>query len=693
MSGCIPIPATGRIMESTPTLWHRFAARPIFALLTFVAAGLLIYAPALGGELIWDDEYLVGENPFFRSPVFGWEVFRHWLFFDSFSTYYRPVQNWSYILDYLLWRGEPAGYHLTNVLLHSFSAWLLYLLLRRLLPSLMGVRSASHAPIIALLVALVWTVHPIHNAAVAYISGRADSLASLFALAAWLLVLRAREVGRIGGKALVFTAAGVAILVALCSKEIALIWLLLFLFHLFAFEQAVPLRGKFAHLAGVAAVFTLYAVLHSLPEARAPMENGPPAPFTARVLLMFRALGDYTSLIFYPSTLTMERSLGESSIYASAASWRAHPRPEALSVLGLLTALAAIYLCRMDAPGRRLRWLGAGWWTLAFLPISNLFPLNAQVAEHWIYLASIGAFLFLAGCASALPARARSVAAGVVVLAIIGLGARTWVRAGDWVNAETFCLRTIASGGGTPRLLSALSGIYGERGDLTRQERLLRKTLERFPDFTPARINLGICLRKQGRSDEAAPLLDLGAQTADETARRYPRTWPAALQFARLRADAEPAEALAILAEARTRFPDTWELVEYQAALRVRSIGAAAALPEVERVAAARWWHLDAWLTLAELRAEAGDPDAAVRDLAHAARLDLYDARPFATLARIELERGRADAAIEAQCEAIARQPGEPSRYLALAAIFEKLGRRQQAEAAVLKARALSAGR
>ena len=70
--------------------------------------GLLVYAPALGGDLIWDDFYLVRENPLFRSPVFGLEVFRHYLFFDSFSTYYRPVQNWSYMLRLLALAGQPG---------------------------------------------------------------------------------------------------------------------------------------------------------------------------------------------------------------------------------------------------------------------------------------------------------------------------------------------------------------------------------------------------------------------------------------------------------------------------------------------------------------------------------------------------------------------------------------------------------
>src|SRR6266404_1772735 len=108
--------------------------RPLVVLFLCLLAGFLVYAPALNGSFVWDDFYLVRENPFFRSPVFGWEVFRHYLFFESFSTYYRPVQNWSYMPDYWIWRGSPFGYHCTNVIIHSLSGFLLYLLLRRLLP-------------------------------------------------------------------------------------------------------------------------------------------------------------------------------------------------------------------------------------------------------------------------------------------------------------------------------------------------------------------------------------------------------------------------------------------------------------------------------------------------------------------------------------------------------------------------------
>lgn len=680
---------------SPPSLIGARAKRWVAWLLCLIA-GVAVYAPALGGDLIWDDYYLVRENPFFRSPVFGWEVFRHYLFFDSFSTYYRPVQNWSYMLDYWLWRGEPAGYHLTNVLLHTGSGILLYELLRQLLPGLLGRDADKTAPrtghIAAFLVALVWVVHPIHNAAVAYISGRADSLASFFALTAWLLVRRAVGAGSVLARAGLGGAALAAMLLALCSKEIALLWLAIFALHTLFFEFAWPRRVKACVLAGALALLAVYAGLHALPGFRAPMENGPPPPLDARFLLMLRALGDYAGLLVWPGQLHMERTLSDPAIYGSVAAWRENARFEYLSVCGLLAGLAGLWLCRRRGPGRRLRCFGALWFAAAFLPISNLFPLNAEVAEHWIYLASIGALLLLAGAVCALPPRARSAVCAGAFLAVLALGIRTALRAGDWVNAETFCLRTIQAGGATPRLLGTLAALYGERGDLVKQEAVWRKMIVRFPDYAPARINLGICLSKQGRAAEAEPLLRVEKADAADAARRYPRTWPAALHLARLRHEAQrDDEALAILAAARARFPETWELVQYEGELRRARDGAAAALPAVADFAAAHWWHREAWITLGRLRYTAGQPDAAIAALHAASRLDIYAAAPLTDIARIELERGRPEAALARQSEAMRREPGQPSHYLLLGSILEKLGRPAEAEAALRKAQTLAA--
>lgn len=670
--------------KPTPSLWQTYS----LALLLCLLGGFLAYLPALPGTLIWDDLYLVGENPFFRSPVFALETFRHWLFFDSFSTYYRPVQNLSYMLDYAVWRGNPLGYHITNVLLHALSGFLLYCLLRRLVPPLLEAGKTTAAPWLALLVALVWTVHPIHNAAVAYISGRADSLASLFALSAWLLSFRARESTSSGRRIACAMAASLCGLLALCSKEIALMWGALFALHLLIFERTTPWRSKVAPLTVALMLVGLYALLHALPERRTPMQDGAPPPLAARGLLMLRALGDYTGLIFFPSTLHMERTLSDPTALRSAQAWRDHVRGDHLSALGLLAALGAIALCRSRAPGQSLRRFGALWFVAAFLPISNLFPLNAEVAEHWIYLASIGFILCVAASLLQFAERWPRLLAGAAALAVVALGVRTAVRADDWVDGETFCQRTVAAGGASPRVLQTLAAIYAGCGELDRQERLLRRMLERYPDYAPARIQLGVCLQRQGRNDEAAPLL----QTSSDESRRHPRTWPAALQLARMHLESQRFdEALGAIAAARATFPDPWPLAEMHARILRERGDLTGAVSVVAEYAGARWWHLPAWQTLGELQSEAGATDEAIATLHHAARLDLYDPRPLTAIARVELTRGRGDAALRAQSEAIERQPEQRDSYLAMAAILEQLGRRPEAAALVNRAQTLPA--
>src|SRR6266404_3041095 len=169
--------------------------------------GIVVHSPALQGQRIWDDQYLSYENPFIKSPLLVLEVFWHYLFLDSLSAHYRPVQNISFIVDYFFWSTNEFGFHLTNVLLHAGSAVLLYFLLRQLFTSLcvwrrplsVRARALRRMPWIshgAFMVALLWIVHPVHSAAVDYISGRADSLAFFFAAAGWLLSRRDHDLSR-----------------------------------------------------------------------------------------------------------------------------------------------------------------------------------------------------------------------------------------------------------------------------------------------------------------------------------------------------------------------------------------------------------------------------------------------------------------------------------------------------------------
>jgi len=135
--------------------------------------GFVVRLPALQGEPVWDDDCLIQTNPLIKSPLLLFEVFRHYLFEGTFTSHYRPVQNLSYLFDYLVWNNNFYGFHLTSLLCHLAGAILLYLLLRRLL---LGLQTAAapaaiqtpdlSAALTAFFVALLWAVHPVHSAAV-----------------------------------------------------------------------------------------------------------------------------------------------------------------------------------------------------------------------------------------------------------------------------------------------------------------------------------------------------------------------------------------------------------------------------------------------------------------------------------------------------------------------------------------------
>jgi len=624
------------------------------------------------------------------------EVFRHHLFPDSFSAHYRPVQNLSFIADYFFWNNNTFGFHLTNLLLHAGSAVGLYFLLKRLLqPAREAAWLRAHSSLISCLAffaALIWAVHPVHSAAVDYVSGRADSLAFLFASCGWLLVFRGRAMKRGAARHLLFLSAALLGLLALCAREIAGIWFALFVLHTLFFDHRISRRGKVLSVTACVALFALYLGLRQLPAPRS--GPGPSQDWEApvRAVLMLRALGDYGRLMIFPSNLHMERTLVDGENYRNQTSWQHSVATEYLSIAGLFVIALLIAGCWWRGNGQSLRVFGAGWFVVGYLPTSNIVELNATCAEHWLYLPSVGLLIFLAGCSLDLPARYRTVLATLACLAVGALGVRSAVRSSDWATAEIFYQRTIAAGGNSLRVSGNLAEIYARRGDLTQAESLLRKLLAVTPDFPVARNSLARILFEQGRKSEAEALFAASARQSTETRKTYPRTWVAVLNFAHLlHTGHRDKEALATLDKARAQYPEIWEIVSLEAELLRQTTGPAPAFRLVSDFARDHWWHYGAALALGRLYAEANDADQAVVALRHASWLDVHEVDALNLIAQVRIRQHRLDDARRAQKRAVARQPDAPRQHVLLADILQKMGQTAEAKNAIAEVARLEA--
>jgi hypothetical protein len=201
------------------------SVKKILPALLVVALVFAVYAPALRNGFVWDDTALILRDPLIRSWRLIPEGFQPFLFTDATaSDFYRPIQRLTYALDYGACAFRPAGYHLTNIVCHLGAALALLLLGGELL-SLFGVEERKRRRI-ALCASLAWALHPVHTAAVVYVSGRADPLAAAFGFLGLYCGIRSLRTNGANRWILLF-AAGTLFLVSALSKETGIVFLLL----------------------------------------------------------------------------------------------------------------------------------------------------------------------------------------------------------------------------------------------------------------------------------------------------------------------------------------------------------------------------------------------------------------------------------------------------------------------------------
>ena len=89
-------------------------AAAIVGLVTF-----LVWVPSLGNGFVWDDKANVVGNDGFKG--FSSANVR-WMLTAFHMGHYHPLTWASLAIDHAIWGMKPAGYHLTNAILHALSA-------------------------------------------------------------------------------------------------------------------------------------------------------------------------------------------------------------------------------------------------------------------------------------------------------------------------------------------------------------------------------------------------------------------------------------------------------------------------------------------------------------------------------------------------------------------------------------------
>ncbi|MEA3305621.1 MAG: tetratricopeptide repeat protein [Candidatus Omnitrophota bacterium] len=352
----------------------------IIFLLTITA--LAVYFNTLNHSFVWDDHFLIEENNAIKDIKYIPEIFSTDLYHSyaknkavEHSNFYRPIQSLSFLADYHIWKLNPFGFHLSNILLHLANGILVFI----------AVFVICKSMIVSLFTSVLFLVHPVQTGAVAYIAGRSDLLACFFLLISFILYAgrpsffkEKEHFFRIGSLS--------AFVFALLSKEVAVIFPLILIFYDIAYKRNISFRmsaflKKYSTYLFVDAayIFLRLSIFNFTPEKN--IFRGA-AGISSQLLTMSRTFMEYIGLLIFPAGMHMERD-----VRIAVTALRGDI---ALSLAGLL---ALIFLAFISYRRSRSLFFGTAWFVIFLAPFSNIVPINALMAEHWLYIPSIGFFL------------------------------------------------------------------------------------------------------------------------------------------------------------------------------------------------------------------------------------------------------------------------------------------------------------
>jgi hypothetical protein len=361
------IPHLGK--RSIPMVW-KVRLRDVTLSITAVSLLAVIpYLSTLHSYFLGDDFGLVALYSQKDWAHFGQLFWMSWTedIYGQTLDELRPTVAFSYWLDSIFGPGSPLPYHVDNVVLHVLTA-LLVLGTARLAAGATWPGAAFAAVLFALL--------PAHAETVSWISGRADSIAALFYLGAFLAYVAWQ---RVGGW-LLYGLSLASFFLALYSKQSAITMIA----TLAAYDMLVNRGLNRSHLRVLSAYvpFALLTVGH----------------LAQRYLLFGHAVRE--------SQITTDLLLGigthqfrQFQILLFGGQWL--PNPPVVAGTALMLAILTIILLEMWRAFRgrptslaaQLLFFGPLWWTIQTAPL-----LVTYSAGRHLYLASVGPAILLALC-------------------------------------------------------------------------------------------------------------------------------------------------------------------------------------------------------------------------------------------------------------------------------------------------------
>lgn len=465
--------------------------------LFIAAAAIAAHAASRScGYVNWDDTDYIPRNSLVVGDGGLGAIWTDVADKDSHQQYY-PLTFTSLWIEHRFVGVEPRLYHTTQVVLHAVNAVLIFFALRWLgLPIFAGACAA-----------LLFAVHPINVASVAWLAERKNTLSGVLFWLSLLLYLQFRH----KRGAWRYVAALAAFQLGLFAKTAVVVLAPL----LIVTDRLLDGRWSFAALKRAAPFFLLAIVMTFITagvESRI-SRSGTPIDEALRPLVAAAALCHNIEKIILPVNLL--------PIY---------PRwPESFTEPRYLICLAIILAGAVGLYKYRTRISPQAFWGIALFIFAALPTLGfkhfnflqyAFVSDHFMYLSAVGVFVVIGVTLDRLTANKGRVAAQIALC--LAVGACAWLSIRQcrvWQSPVTFWEHTLA---GNPDLFAGhfnLASYYAKSKAYEKSLSCYREAARANPDHANTRRFAAAMCDRLGRHDEAVGFYRDAIAVLDRTGR------------------------------------------------------------------------------------------------------------------------------------------------------------------------------
>lgn len=448
--------------------------------LLILLACLWIYAPVFHGEWLWDDDYLLTNNPAMSSLEGLWGIW-----FSPATADYLPVTLTALWIQWRLFGMDSTGYHIASVLLHATGACLVWLLFHRL-----KIRFAWMG-------GFIFAIHPLCVESVAWVSEIKNTLSLPFFLLAAICYVRFEENSRRRD----YLVALFFFLAAMLSKSSVVMFPLVIL--LFAWWKRGRVDGRDILRSAPFFLISLGLGLITLFFQLGRAIGSEPIPIGAwdsRLAIAGMAVIFYLSNIFWPVNLL--------PIYPQ---WAANP-PSPMQFFPLLVIGAGfgLFWIYRKSWGRHAL-MGFGFFLITLLPVLGFVPMSYMrvgwVSDHFLYLPMIGIVGWSVAGAGWFYQEASSFLRPVVMALSILIGVvlmeSTRSYAEIWQNEDRMWLHTMKYNWNCWQAHNRFGSRLFNRGNFDEALKHFIVATQLRPDLAETQNNLGSAVLAQKNTKEA----------------------------------------------------------------------------------------------------------------------------------------------------------------------------------------------